>query len=175
LDGELALVALLRCAIHDLEDELADGHSGFELYVERADVPHFELQVTAGIGFVDLLKGSCERLDGFIQLVLGHPQAIGSRLGFVGQLNQHQVRARIDVNDPNRQVVVTALFVQKVSLDPDEVSPSKVVPEDGNSFQGTETFRDVFATNLCHTEAPDTDWNMYTRTEFERLWIVNSS
>src|SRR5207302_9786663 len=45
----------LRCAVHDFEDELTNGHSVFEFNIERSNIPDFELEWTARIALVILL------------------------------------------------------------------------------------------------------------------------
>lgn len=44
-------------------------------------------------------RESCVRLDGFVQLVLPDPQAVGPRRGLMGQLDENEVRTRIDVDE----------------------------------------------------------------------------
>src|SRR5262249_17874768 len=68
------LVALFWGAVDDLEDQLANRSLRFELHVERADIPYFQLQGTAWIGVVILLVPEAS-VDGWRGYVNSNAQA----------------------------------------------------------------------------------------------------
>jgi hypothetical protein len=65
---------------------------------------------------------------------LSNLQAVGSRLGLVGKLDQDEICAVVNVNDTDGEVDLAINCGQEISLHAEEVPPSLVIPEHSDCF-----------------------------------------
>ncbi len=80
-------------------------------------------------------RGSCVRLDRFIQLRLCHPKAIGARFRFVGQLDKHGFGLRVNMDNADRKKIVIPNLRKEIAFDADEVPPIVKVAQAGKCFR----------------------------------------